>query len=712
MSDFIDRARKLAQVSVGTRIYAAVGGIMALTVAASTLAGLSFGRVDSYINDLVDQRYPTVISSLELAQAAITAVAIAPKLADVKQDSERAAIIARLAEADKKMRALVDDLARDRAVGRDKLVEIINRLRGEIGQADTAARERITIEADKVARVAQLARAQDAFNQLLVDAVDVAQFKLMLGMERAANVGTADAVKSRMQRLSENELPAYGTELTLHAELNQLHALLREVLVLDRRELLVPALDRYQALSQRVAKALRAADKTGADPRRKAVADAVVVFGTGDDSVFKLRERDFGNRDALASSLAAANETAMGLRAEVDADARGAADLSVRATAKVIGGTRLWLLMIGAASVLAAGAIALFIVRPRIVLRLQRLWAATHAIAEGRLDTEVDTRGNDEIGEIGRTVIVFRDNVRERERLVADQVLEAEADLRRATLVNEKVAEFEGKVGTVLTEVRGAAKRLEGAAVTLNRAANTVSAESNAARERIAASSEFVASAAGSTDELAASIESIATQASKTNEVAGSAVGEAQGTVKTMATLDAAAARISEVISLIEAIARQTSLLALNATIEAARAGESGKGFAVVASEVKSLATQTAKATDEVGAQIGSIQSAVGEAAAAITRVNSIIDEMSRNAANVASAAVQQNVAVNTIAEGVNRASAETRMGAEAMTRVTTASADAHATAGEVKALADTLAGEAERLDTEVRHFLSQVRVA
>src|SRR6202012_5140123 len=160
-----------------------------------------------------------------------------------------------------------------------------------------------------------------------------------------------------------------------------------------------------------------------------------------------------------------------------------------------------------------------------------------------------------------------------------------------------------------------------------------------------------------STEELTGSIGAIATQAAKSTEVAGGAVSEAHRTVNTMSQLSGAATRIGEVIGLIQAIAGQTNLLALNATIEAARAGEAGRGFAVVASEVKSLAGQTAAATEEIAEQIGAIQSAAGDATRAIEQVNTIIDDMSTIAAAVAATVEQQTNAVGSIAQGVNRAS-------------------------------------------------------
>jgi methyl-accepting chemotaxis protein len=189
-------------------------------------------------------------------------------------------------------------------------------------------------------------------------------------------------------------------------------------------------------------------------------------------------------------------------------------------------------------------------------------------------------------------------------------------------------------------------------------------------------------------------------------------MSEEQRTVFTMTELGSAPTRIGEVVGLIQAIAGQTNLLALNATIEAARAGESGRGFAVVAAEVKSLAGQTAKATEEIAGQHGAIQSAATDAAQAIEQVNGIIREMAAIAATVAGTVGQQSTAVSSITEGVNRASGEARTGAEAMSRVSGVTDDARATAADVKGLADAVAIEAESLEAEVRQFLTNVQAA
>ncbi len=334
-------------------------------------------------------------------------------------------------------------------------------------------------------------------------------------------------------------------------------------------------------------------------------------------------------------------------------------------------------------------------------------------LADGDTSARIPaTRATDEIGAMARTVIVFRDNMIERERLAAAQADANLAREKRGDSIASTIATFRNSVQQALGKLRGAAAQLELSATKLNGAADAVSAEARTAEGRVGAASQNVTAAASSVEELAASIGEIASQAAKSTDVAGRAVSEARRTAQTMTDLGSAATRIGEVIGLIQAIAGQTNLLALNATIEAARAGEAGRGFAVVASEVKSLAGQTAKATEEIAEQIGSIQSAAADAAQAIDLVNAIIADMSAIASTVAATVEEQNAAVSTIADGVNRASMEARGGAEAMSRVAGTSSEARSTAGDVKSLADALSSEAENLEAEVQRFLADVQAA
>src|SRR5437660_1794965 len=260
--------------------------------------------------------------------------------------------------------------------------------------------------------------------------------------------------------------------------------------------------------------------------------------------------------------------------------------------------TKIIIMWVGCAAVLIGLGFSWWIGRS-ITRPLLGLVGTMKRLAAGDTSSRIPpSTAKDELGEMARTVIVFRDNMIERERLAASQAEANRERENRGEVISVTISRFETSVDQALGKLREAAQRLEITSTQLNGAADTVSAEARTAEERVGVAAGNVTTAAGAVEELAASISEIAGQARRSTDVAARAVNDAQRTVRSMSELGDAATRIGEVVGLIQAIAGQTNLLALNATIEAARAGEAGRGFAVVASEVKSLAGQTAKATE------------------------------------------------------------------------------------------------------------------
>ncbi|HMA49420.1 MAG TPA: HAMP domain-containing methyl-accepting chemotaxis protein [Magnetospirillaceae bacterium] len=339
--------------------------------------------------------------------------------------------------------------------------------------------------------------------------------------------------------------------------------------------------------------------------------------------------------------------------------------------------------------------------------------AAMGRLAKGDLAVEIPVLDHgDETGDMARAMLVFRDNARRAEALAAEQAADREARDRRARLIAELTAKFDEGVSGVVAIVAGAAHQMEGAAQTLSANAeqtNRQCATVSAATEEAAGSAQAVAGAA---EELSASIKEIARQVSQSTEVSRHASDQAHQTDHIVKGLAESSARIGEVVSLIDDIASQTNLLALNATIEAARAGEAGKGFAVVAGEVKHLANQTARATGEIGSQIGAVQTATAEAVAAIAGIVSRIEEINDIATAIAAAVEEQSAATSEIARNVQQAARGTQQVTDTIVGVSTAAAETGAEAHQVLASAKSLTREAKTLHEEVEAFLSGVRAA
>ncbi|MFL9824737.1 methyl-accepting chemotaxis protein [Rhodoplanes sp. SY1] len=402
--------------------------------------------------------------------------------------------------------------------------------------------------------------------------------------------------------------------------------------------------------------------------------------------------------DGIRAKAKEISDIELNLLKERSGAAAAAAEL---ARVTMIGGAVVILAMVGG---------FLMLLNKGMVQPMVAISRAVQSVPAGESPVVPGGERKDEIGDIARA---FAANA---ERMAALAKQQRERDERVA--VERKQAmlgladRFDAAVGEIVRTVSTASSHLEGAAVTLSKTAETTQTLSTTVATASEETSANVQSVASATNQMSSSVGEISRQVAESARIAGEAVQQAQRTDDQINELSQAANRIGDVIKLITAIAEQTNLLALNATIEAARAGEAGKGFAVVAQEVKALAAQTGKATGDISAQIAGMQSATQVAVGAIKEIGGTIKRISDISGSIAAAVEEQGAATHEIARNVQQAAQGTTQVADNISQVNLGAGETGAAASQVLSSAQSLAGESNRLKTEIETFLSMVRAA
>jgi methyl-accepting chemotaxis protein len=383
-------------------------------------------------------------------------------------------------------------------------------------------------------------------------------------------------------------------------------------------------------------------------------------------------------------------------------------------TANLIASTESLILTIAVSS-LGFGILLAWLIGRTISKPVVGLCAGMRELADGNFQVVLPGLGRgDEVGEMAQAVETFKVKAEEKARAEAEAKMKQDqiaAQQRKADMYRLADA-FEAAVGEIVETVSSASTELEASASTLTASAQ----RSQHVTTTVAAASEEastnVNSVASATEELSSSVNEISRQVQESARMATAAVGQARSTTDRVGELSKAAARIGDVVELINTIAGQTNLLALNATIEAARAGEAGRGFAVVASEVKALAEQTAKATGEIGQQITGIQSATQDSVNAIKEISGTIEKLSEISSTIAAAVEEQGAATQEISRNVQQAAQGTHQVSSNITEVQRGANETGSASSQVLSAAQSLSKDSNRLKLEVGKFLNSVRAA
>ena len=689
-------------------LFAAFAVIAGMAIAISAGAGWVLNHLGGSMVNLSGRDIPRLAASLQLQAQSASLASQGPTLLASRNEETLKERIGKVKET---QAVVMAKLAEIKQLGADKdivanLTETVKSIDDMINSLGSAARERLEAAAQHDRQYEALRKAQAEFVAASVPEMVDAQSRLNAVLN-AVDLSIDDANHSA--RIVEQLGNVIGSG-------NLMASNMAAALSANTSDTLEAIEKDFKETVERLKSNLEMLPK-GAGGKTMGEASAKLqALGQGKERIFKIRQKELDSDDYGQTILEETRKLNVGLGISVQQLVDGVRKETDAATAQAqqeISWSTLVMLALGAATLIGSVLFVWLYVGRSILRRMRALQSSMKILSSGDLESEIYRSGqSDEIAEMSESLQVFRESMIAARALSSEQDKENIAKVERASRVEARIAEFESTVRAALDGLQASANSMQSTAQSMSATADQSSALVSAVASAAEETSVNVQTVSSGTEELSSSIAEIGRQVVTSAEIARKAVDEAGATDATMQGLADNAARISVVVDLIQTIASQTNLLALNATIEAARAGEAGRGFAVVASEVKNLASQTAKATDEIRQQIANMQSVTNSAVSAIRNISTTISEINEVTGAIAAAVEEQGAATREIARNIQHAAGGTSEVSSNIVGVSNASNEAGTAAGEVLTASDALRREADVLRAEIDAFLSNIRAA